>query len=135
MQPPPARRTQVRSACRDEASAPGIILRQLLSGNASIQRLTDSLLAKYRTQPEQAWRLIWLIYLIEQAGTAGTMKDHLERLEASKQMPLAVRLWARRCREGRSGEPLALREEVHDLSYLDAGLRCYGETPCKDDGF
>lgn len=116
----------------DEASAPGIILRQRLGANADIRRLTDRLLNEYSSKPAQAWRLIWLIYLVEQAGTAQPMKGHLTSLAANKQMPLEVQLWARRCLEGRSGEPLELREEMHDLSYLDAGLRCYGGKPCKD---
>lgn len=116
----------------DVASAPGVILRRLLGSNPDIQRLTNGLLSEYSSKPEQAWRLIWLIYLVEQAGTAQQMKGHLTRLESSKQMPPEVRLWARRCLEGRGGEPLELREEMHDLSYLEAGERCYGGKPCKD---
>ena len=119
----------------DERSAPGIILRGLLAGNPNVLKLTNRLLSEYSAQPGQAWRLVWLIYLVEQATVAQKMKGHLTKLEADKQMPRVVQLWARRCREGRSGEPPVLREEIHDLSYLDAGLRCYGDKPCTGEGF
>lgn len=114
----------------------GVQLRELLAGDQKALELTGSRLIEYGKKTEHAWRAIWIIYLIEQQGTAQRFHSHLVQIEQSKQMPAVAKLWARRCRLGIGGEPKQLQDELlHDMSYLEAGQHCYGEQLCKGEGF
>jgi hypothetical protein len=93
-------------------------------------------LSEYGENAQNAWRAIWIIYLIEQQGTAAKYTDQLAKIEAITALPEEVHLWSRRCRLGIGGEPEKLTDDaLHDMSYLDAGRRCYGEQVCKGEGF
>jgi hypothetical protein len=118
----------------DEDSDLGTRLRNALK-NPSTVRLTSKRLAEYGTEPGNAWRAIWVIYLIEQQRTSEQFSPQLAEIEQSARMPTVVKLWARRCRLGIGGEPLELVEALHDMSYVDAGQQCYGERVCTGEGF
>jgi hypothetical protein len=96
--------------------------------------LATGLLTRYGVDPRQAWRIIWLIYLMEFMETKTSPQAHalIEQIETRPDMPQVVRLWAHRGRVGRQPEQEVLPEELHELGYLDAGLRCYGDEPCTD---
>ncbi|HWN42635.1 MAG TPA: RNA-directed DNA polymerase [Thermoanaerobaculia bacterium] len=94
--------------------------------------LASALLERYGADPRQAWRTVWLIYLMEHMELDGEVEGLLRRIEERQETPQVVRLWAIRARQGRQREREILPEDVHDRSYLDAGLRCYGEQPCAD---
>lgn len=119
-----------------EAEGLGVQLRERLAGDGKAAQLTAARLGEYGTDPRYTWRAIWVLYLIEQQGTASRFQKQLARIEQARQMPEVVRLWSRRCRMGLGGEPEQLGDEsLHDMSYLEAGRRCYGEHPCKGEGF
>ena len=108
-------------------------LQGLLRGGSKVARAR---LDEYSKEARHTWRAIWVMYLIEQQGAANEASQELDQVEKSMQMPLVAKLWARRCRLRMGGEPARLADEsLHDLSYVDAGKRCYGEELCKGDGF
>jgi hypothetical protein len=123
-----------RRAQQDE-TAVGVRLRELLTGNAKLMQLTGVRLGEFAADPRDAWRIIWIVYLIEQQGEAKRFQGRLAAIEQNPQLPAIARLWARRCRLGVGGEPKRLSEDLHDMSYLAAGQRCYGDTLCKGEGF
>lgn len=94
--------------------------------------LAVGLLRKYARDPLQVWRTVWLIYLLEHVTPTEEIVGLLRDIEARAETPAVVRLWARRCREGRKPEREILPEDLHDLGYLEAGQRCYGDQPCED---
>jgi hypothetical protein len=107
-----------------------------LTGDVRAQEQTGVRLSEYGENAQNAWRAIWIIYLIEQQGTAAKYTDQLAKIEAITALPEEVHLWSRRCRLGIGGEPEKLTDDaLHDMSYLDAGRRCYGEQVCKGEGF
>ena len=118
-----------------QAEALGASLRELLRGDQQAVALTGTRLVEYGKDPANAWRAIWVIYLIEQQGTAKQFDAPLKEVEENATMPSEVKLWARRCRLGAEGEPKRLDDSMHDLSYIDAGKRCYGVHVCTGEGF
>jgi reverse transcriptase-like protein len=107
-----------------------------LTGDSKALEQTGIRLGEYGSDPENAWRAIWIIYLIEQQGSASTYTQQLSTIEKNARLPEEVRLWSRRCRLGLGGEPEKLSDDnLHDISYLEAGRRCYGEQVCKGEGF
>lgn len=98
--------------------------------SAGVLPLASVLLERYGADPRQAWRAVWLIYLLEHMELDGETESLLERLEKRQETPEVVRLWARRARRGRQPEREILPEDLHDRGYLEAGLRCYGDQPC-----
>lgn len=123
-----------RRAHQDD-TAVGIRLRELLTKDPNLVRLTGVRLGEFAADLREAWRTIWVVYLIEQQSEARRFQSQLSAIEQNAQMPIIVRLWARRCRLGIGGEPKRLAEDLHDMSYEAAGLRCYGDTVCKGEGF
>jgi hypothetical protein len=107
-------------------------LRETLEGEGALP-LALGLLDRYESEPQEAWRVVWLIYLLELMEKQEQAAGILRRVETNPEMPEFARLWARRARRGRTREREILPEDLHDESYLEAGLRCYGDQPC-DDG-
>lgn len=124
-----------RRAGNKSSNSPGGDLRRLLARNPKLLRLAQTRLNEYGTKANQAWRTLWMIYLFEQSSVTDKIKKQLSAIESNQLLPTVVKLWARRCREGRRGEPYRVSEELHDLSYLEAGLRCYGDKKCEGEGF
>jgi hypothetical protein len=103
----------------------GVRLRTLLVEDPKALELTRTRLIEYGNKPEHTWRAIWVIYLIEQQGSAQRFDSQLAHIEQNTQMPAVAKLWARRCRRGIGGEPEKLGNELlHDMSYIEAGLHC-----------
>lgn len=92
--------------------------------------LASALLERYGADPRQAWRAVWLIYLMEHMELDGEAEGLLERIEKRQETPEVVRLWARRVRQGRQPEREILPEDLHERGYLEAGQRCHGDQPC-----
>lgn len=117
------------------ASSPAAELRRLLLGDPQVLSRAQTLLGSYGKDPAEAWRTVWLIYFAEQTSVTATTRADLAALEGDLRLPVVVRLWAKRCRLGKGGEPPRLDEDLHDLGYIAAGLRCYGESLCTGEGF
>ena len=109
-------------------------LQDLLLSDPNVINLTGTRLGQYGNQPPDVWRAIWVIYVIEQQQQKARFANQLAAIEKDPNMPLVAKLWARRCRTGVGGEPAKLSDELHDMSYIDAGRKCYGGQPCKDVG-
>ena len=112
-----------------EAAVDG--LRTLLEDSDAIP-LAVHLLRTYQEDPQQVWRTVWLIYLLEHVRPTEEILSLLQDLAERPGAPPVVRLWARRCHGGWQPDREILPEDLHDLGYLEAGQRCYGEQPCED---
>jgi hypothetical protein len=122
-----------REGLRDNQS--GQFTRLLLSDPRMLGLIADRL-SYFSNRPGDTWRTIWMIYLIEQIGQQQRFQSTLQKIENNRQFAPATRLWARRCRLGKHGEPERLpNESLHDLDYVEAGRRCYGDNLCSGEGF
>jgi hypothetical protein len=126
-----------RAISRRANTAPALpdSLVKALTADPKVVQETSLRLNEFGNDPSNSWRAIWIIYLIEQQESARDNETQLAKIEENAALREEVRLWARRCRLGVGGEPEKLDDILHDLSYLDAGRRCYGDPVCRGEGF
>jgi hypothetical protein len=109
---------------------------ELLSENADIVSRTVDLLEKYAQAHNEAWRTIWLMFVLADASAefmrdkelSSRVKNTVKAIQAAGDVSLVVQLWAKKLFSSEVKERPSLVEELHEAGYLEAGVRLYGGT-------
>ncbi len=105
-----------------------------LSRNRQVVERINQRLNEYATRPSEIWRLIWLLYLIQDLdlglidhSASSALQNSLAHIRASRSIPEIVRLWAANLRIAtRSGRersrptPTEI-EKLHERGYIESG--------------
>jgi Reverse transcriptase (RNA-dependent DNA polymerase) len=88
-------------------------------------------LKHYAGQPDEIWRLTWLLYLCRDIDfdrvakpLSADLKKSLADIRASQSLPVVARLWATQA--GHAPPDLAKIEMIHERSYIKGGQLFYG---------
>ncbi len=104
-----------------------------LSKNDDLVKRALDLLEIYLKDPDESWRAVWLIYMLDDVGSEHAIepirrprKQEVLKSASTDGSTEVVRLWARRALP--EVKPGAVEEEeLHELGYLEGGARYYGE--------
>ncbi len=107
---------------------------QLLARDGELVGAAVDLLESYSRAADEEWRIVWLLYLMEdmqevkwsRRKLVERMSRTVRTIEKNPNMPPVVRLWAKRVLIGDPVLAANVLEEIHEADYLDAGVRCLG---------
>jgi hypothetical protein len=109
----------------------------MLSEDPEALRLISVLLRRYSQQPDQSWRLVWLLYLSRSLGglsdrananrAYGEVFGAISEVAGSAEVAQVARLWAGAALGNWSTKAGAINlEELHDMDYLSGGGKLFG---------
>jgi hypothetical protein len=110
---------------------PGDVFARELSKNTKVISRAIELLNAYAPQASEAWRSVWLLYVLKDAAPtdqklARDLRDALAAVNRSQRVPEVVRYWAQPRPLAATKASRALLDELHEMDYLEQGRRCCG---------
>lgn len=108
---------------RVEGASEQVKFVRALRKDLDLQKRARALLRRYTGDSKQSWRLIWLIYLMEDFDESADLKQLLGQISKDDQLPHVVRLWAKKVLRGKAEGIQGYG--TYDKNYLEVGRKLY----------
>ena len=100
--------------------------RNFLSEDGDFLLRAINLLDTYLHAPNESWRAVWLLYILDEIYANDTQLRDLLHFASTNDSLELPRLWANKLLA--SNKSAVDLEELHELGYLEGGTRYYGSN-------
>jgi len=114
------------SELQSTQTSPHYDFTELLYASDTIFDNTLDLLEKYARTNTESWRMIWLLYLMEDFGISKDTEKKLNMIYNFNHISNLVKLWIKKLIEYRHKQPKVFEFDRHENNYLEEGLEIYG---------